>query len=359
MSVPVLELNKVKAYRGRKTVLDVPRFLVQRGELLSLIGPNGAGKSTLLQVINALLPHAEGEIRLFGTSIAGFDRVELRRRCAMVFQEPLFVRDTVYENVAMPLRLRGWKGEDVKRRVQAALELFRCHHLAERLALRLSGGEAQRVCLARAFVTEPELLLLDEPFTALDPATRSDLLAELRQAAIAREMTVLLVSHNLSDVLNFTERAVVMEEGKIAQDADPETVMRRPVSVSVARLVGMDNIIACRVEERQGAAVIRMPGGLDIPWTGDKGAAGSYCCLPGDAFSLAPEGQAEGQKTDFFYVKIEVLVRQIIPGVGIYKAVVSCNGLELNIALPKEQGRKLAVGQKAWVLINPKEAHLV
>jgi len=354
MKPTMIDIENLKASRSGKLVLSVPRFQVAQGELVAIIGPNGAGKSSLLQVINGLLTFQEGRMRLLGNDFESFDKVNLRRRCAMVFQEPLFVQDTVFENVALPLRLRGWKEDKLREKVASALATFRCANLAQRLAHRLSGGEAQRVCLARAFVTEPELLLLDEPFTALDPVTRSDLLVELRQVALDRGITVLLISHNLSEVLHFTQRAVVMEKGTIVQDDIPERVMRCPATLSVARLVGMDNILPCEVKPVAGGSLIQVAGEFEFIWEGKIDAPEVNCCLPGDVFLLSLPA-ASGERL----VSLKATVRQIIPGIGVYQVKAELTNIVLTLRISREEARSLEQNAEAVIVFDPRAAHII
>jgi len=349
-----LELAGMKTFRGGKCVLDIYSFEVKEGELVSIIGPNGAGKSSLLQVINGLLPFQEGTIKLFGTDFKSVNMVDLRRRCAMVFQETLFVMDSVYHNVAMPLRFRGFKEHVIKERVKSALETFKCAHLSKRLAPHLSGGESQRVCLARAFVSEPEILLLDEPFAALDPATRNKLLQELKEAALSRGMTVILISHSLDEVLRFAERTIVMEQGNIVQDDLPEVIMRRPASMSIAQLVGMDNILPCKIDAGLTDSRVVLSDGTSFPWEGSNKAA-SYCCLPGDVFFLLEEYK----QTELNLIPISIRVTQIIPGIGVYQINGDTKGFSLCIRLPKEKAALLHVGMDIKVAFDPASAHII
>lgn len=354
MNATIIALNNVNAYREKKPVLDIEQFSVAKGELIAIIGPNGAGKSTLLQVINSLLPYSTGSIQLYGKGIDEFDAIELRRRCAMVFQEPLFAKDSVYNNVALPLRLRGIAEKDITEKVHKALRIFQCEHLIKRLAHHLSGGEAQRVCLARAFVTEPELLLLDEPFTALDPATRNDLLIELRQVALQIGMTVLLVSHNLGDVLHFAQRAVVMQNGRIVQNDTPEYIMRRPANLTVARLVGMDNVIPYSIQQRSDKRYIQFANGIEFPAQGMI-YQGTHCCLPGDAFCVKDETTNEGSP----WVKVDAVVTQVIPGIGVCQIVAISNGLQLHFKLSREEAKSLSTGEQTIIYFDSRQVHFI
>ncbi len=351
----IVNLEQAKAYRGAKCVLDIGSLRITKSELLSIIGPNGSGKSTLLQVINGLLPVREGAVSVMGIKLPSTNPVELRRRSAMVFQDPLFIHDTVYANVALPLRFRGLDHKTIVARVEAAMTAFRCSHLRDRLAHRLSGGEAQRVCLARSFVTEPELLLLDEPFSALDPSTRNDLLAELKHVALVRQVTVLLVSHNLDEVLRFAQRAIVMEGGKVAQDASPETVLRRPVNMTIARLTGMDNIWPCQIhrqDDGQSQVVIQEGISFTCEQMGQEGVA--WCCLPGDSFVTGNH-----QTSDASWVQMSVVITDIIPGIGVVQVEGRTGNLPVIIRMAGDKAVNLQRGQLLTVAFRRAAAHIV
>ena len=350
-----IAMEQAKVYRGAKLVLDIENLHIAKGELLSILGANGSGKSTLLQVLNGLLPYGQGTVTVLGTDLSSSDRVELRRRSSLVFQEPQFIHDTVYANVSLPLRFRGLPANVVEDRVTAAMEAFRCGHLRQRLAHRLSGGEAQRVCLARAFVTEPELLLLDEPFSALDPATRNTLLAELKEASLAKGITTILVSHNLEEVMRFAQRALVFEKGRIVQDTMPEAVMRRPARLSVARLVNIDNIWPCRVTAGGSGRTVQLAGNIFFPVAEAGGEGQGYCCLPGDAFRLLAD--ADSQQAAL--IGLNMRVKQIIPGIGVSQVEAEGDGLSAVLRLSAETAGSLRADADIQVAFRSADAHIL
>ena len=252
-AVPVLELRGVCVRRGGRTVLDVPAFRLERGELVALIGPNGAGKTTLLHALMGLVPRAAGEALLQGEALeAGGRLVERRRRMALVLQDPLLFDTTVERNVAEPLRLRGLRGAALRRRVAEGLERFRVGALADRPARELSGGEARRVSLARALVTGPEVVLLDEPFASLDLPTRQAITDDLEEAVREAGMAAILVTHDAAEALRLADRIAVMPQGRIVQSDAPAEVLNHPVNEFVASCVGMETILEGEVRARSG-----------------------------------------------------------------------------------------------------------
>lgn len=357
MNEYILKMKDLTVSRGgRKNVLEIRQLLVRPGELVAVVGPNGAGKSTLLQTINLLQPY-RGELELFGHYAVERDKIMLRRRSAMVFQEMLLVNDTVFNNVALPLRFRGMHEDEIEELVYKALEDFHCEHLAERSALLLSGGETQRVCIARALVTSPELLLLDEPFASLDGATRNEMIEEIRNLARERGIAVLLVSHNFEEVLHFAERALFIFNGRIVQDDRPEFIMRRPATKEIARLVGMDNIVPCYSEENWQGRFIKLNNGIQFLYDGDVSPAISACCLPGDAICLWDGKLVSEQRT---WIMAEGLVERIIPGVGAYRILLKIGGHTLSACVPRSQiTDDIQKHAKVKFIFNPAEAHLV
>ena len=174
----ILQVSGLRVSRGGIPVLDIPELSVQKGEFLSVIGPNGTGKSTLLLSLAGLVKRQGGTLHFKGKAVDnGSELLAFRRRLAMVFQEPLLFDSTVYENVAAGLKIRRMDRAQVKPVVEENLELFGISHLSTRSACKISGGEAQRTSLARAFATDPELIFLDEPFASLDPPTKEAIIA--------------------------------------------------------------------------------------------------------------------------------------------------------------------------------------
>ena len=253
----VVEMDGVRVAHDGQPVLDVPALEVLKGETLGVIGPNGAGKSTLLRVLGLLQAPDAGTVRFQGETIAASRGLTVRRRMASVFQDPLLADASVFDNVAMGLRFRRVARADERTRVFRWLERFDVVGLARRPARTLSGGEAQRVALARALVLEPELLLLDEPFAALDQPTRETLIQDLRGVLRADRVTTVLVTHHRGEALALSDRLAVLIGGRILQIGSADEVFRRPALEAVARFVGIETILGGRVVEadRDGAVV--------------------------------------------------------------------------------------------------------
>lgn len=296
MSGPILEGRELRvAYQGRP-ILDVPQVEVVEGEVLAVIGPNGAGKSTLLRVLGLLEAPTSGTVRYRGQPVrpAGREGLAIRRRFASVFQEPLLCDTTVRANAGLGLTLRGRPASEAAPVIRAWLERLGIAPLADRQARTLSGGEAQRTSLARAFAVQPEVLLLDEPFSALDPPTRDELLGVLHRLLREERTTTLFVTHDRSEALRLGDRVAVLADGRLAQVGPPEEVFGRPVSEGVARFVGVETILPGVVAgEREGLLTVRVDGArLEVLGEASLGSRVLVCLRPEDLTLRPPESAA-------------------------------------------------------------------
>lgn len=262
---PVFEARNLQIIRGGSLILNVPSLRVSEGEIFVIIGPNGAGKSTLLQTLSALAKPSRGEILFRGRKIgADLPLLQYRRKLAMVLQEPLLFDTTVFNNVASGLKLRGMKRDEAAPIVNRALERFGIAHLRDRSARTLSGGEARRTSIARAFATDPEVLLLDEPFSALDPVMRETLIEDLERVLRETRITTIFVTHDRMEALRLATRLGVMNDGEILQTGSSGDVMNHPVNEFVASLVGVENIYHARVTQNNGGSFIASVSGQAV-----------------------------------------------------------------------------------------------
>jgi len=257
---PKLELRDVIVRRAGVEVLRVGELGVETGEVLAVIGPNGAGKSTLLQVAALVLRPSQGEV-LFDGAPVGVDTLATRRRLAIALQAPHLIHASVLENAALGLRLRGVAAAERRRRALDWLRRFGVEALAARPATRLSGGEAQRVSLARAFAVAPELLLLDEPFSGLDEATRGGLLDDLAGVLGETGVTTVFVTHDRNEALRLADRVAVLIGARLRQVGPAAAVFGAPADEEVAAFVGVETIVDGRVVEvRDGLATVAVGG---------------------------------------------------------------------------------------------------
>ncbi len=282
-SDPILEVRKIEVNRGGAILVDVPSLSIRKGEIVSLIGPNGAGKTTLLQTLSYLLSPFRGEIFFKGKKVgAGLSVFEYRRKLSMVFQEPLLFDTTAFDNVASGLRIRGMKKVEIRDRVREQLDRFGIAHLHDRSARNLSGGEAQRTSLARAFAIEPEILFLDEPFSALDPPSRESLIEDLERILRLTRTTAIFATHDRLEALRLSDRMGVMNRGRILQMGAPGEVMNYPVDEFVASFVGVETVLTGEVIRKNGGTFVVSTSGKEIEAVGEAhvGEAVVLCIRP-------------------------------------------------------------------------------
>ena len=247
-----IQVNHLTKRYGSFVALDDVSFTVQQGELLALLGPSGSGKTTLLRIIAGLERADAGSVLFDGDDAVRRDPKD--RGVGFVFQHyALFRHMTVFENVAFGLRVRPRAQRppeaDIRRRVNDLLALVQLDYLGSRYPSQLSGGQRQRVALARALAVEPKVLLLDEPFGALDAKVRQELRRWLRRLHAEIHLTSVFVTHDQEEALELANRVVVMNEGKIEQDASPEDVVEHPATPFVVNFLGQVNIFHGRVQE--------------------------------------------------------------------------------------------------------------
>jgi tungstate transport system ATP-binding protein len=230
----LLRVEGLRIQRGGVQVLDLPVFSLSSEEKVAVIGPNGAGKSSLLLGLACLIKRECGTITFQGEEVTPREETAFRRRIAMVFQDPLLFDTSVLDNVAEGLRIRGSGRAEAREAAMESLELFKVGHLAARSAHKLSGGEAQRVSLARAFAVRPKLILMDEPFSSLDLPTRIVLAEDLGRILHESGTAALIATHDRIEALRVVERLVVMDKGVIVQEGVPQEVIANPVNSFVA-----------------------------------------------------------------------------------------------------------------------------
>ncbi|MDQ4030428.1 MAG: ATP-binding cassette domain-containing protein [Actinomycetota bacterium] len=234
-----------KRYPGQAgAAVDRLSLTIEPGEVCVLVGPSGGGKTTAMKMVNRLVEVDEGDVLVDGRSVRELDATELRRRIGYVIQQVgLFPHMTVAANVAVVPRLLGWKRGRIAERVDELLELvgLPASDFRGRYPSQLSGGQRQRVGLARALAGDPEVLLMDEPFGALDPITRGRLQDELLRLLEAVRKTVLFVTHDVDEAVKLGDRIAILREGGVlAQVGAPDDVLAHPADEFVARLVGVD-----------------------------------------------------------------------------------------------------------------------
>ncbi|AVB13976.1 MULTISPECIES: ABC transporter ATP-binding protein [Pseudomonas syringae group] len=275
--------NLQKSYASTSVVSDI-NCSITKGEFVTLLGPSGCGKSTLLRCIAGLTPVNSGRILLDGTDLVPL--TPQKRNIGMVFQSyALFPNMTVEQNVAFGLRIQKVSAADSEKRVADILRMVELNDFATRYPHQLSGGQCQRVALARSLVTRPRLLLLDEPLSALDARIRKNLREQIR--AIQRELglTTIFVTHDQEEALTMSDRIFLMNEGRIVQSGDAETLYTAPVDVFAAGFIGNYNLLeaedATRLMQRPITSRIAIrPESIQLSLTGElEGEVRSHSLL--------------------------------------------------------------------------------
>jgi spermidine/putrescine ABC transporter ATP-binding subunit len=242
---------------GKIVALEDATLSIRRGELMTLLGPSGCGKTTLLNLVAGFLVVDDGEIEIDGKRVNHIPTY--KREIGMMFQNyALFPHMSIAENVGYGLRMRGVAKPDLKRRVAEALSLVRLTGVEDRRPYQLSGGQQQRVALARAIVVSPKVLLLDEPFSALDRNLRAAMQIEIKEIQRQLGVTTIFVTHDQSEALSLSDRIAVMFEGRIRQVGSPDEIYRRPADRFVASFVGDVNVLHGRLDRIDGQAIVTL-----------------------------------------------------------------------------------------------------
>lgn len=247
MERAALEVKNLKFWSNRRLIVDVPYFELRQGECLVLFGPNGSGKSTFLRLISFLQPADSGEIYYRGQKVEIKNGQELRKKIVYLLQKPVFFRGTVSDNLLAGLKFRKFDQKEQEKQLKKIAAVFQLESLLYCRPEELSGGERQRVHLARAFILEPELLLLDEPFNGLDVQYRDRLMADFYRLRKSTGLTTILVTHQRQEAAYLGDRLAVMLNGRIIQTGTPEEICALPATPEVSRLMGHEALVEGRV----------------------------------------------------------------------------------------------------------------
>ena len=237
-------INIAKSYGGTR-VIDGLNLNISQGEFVVVIGPSGSGKSTLLKMINRMEEHDVGKILFKGEEIDKFKVRELRLRMGYAIQSVgLFPHWTVERNIATVPQMLGWPKDKIQRRVTELLQLFQLDEdlYRKRMPHQLSGGQQQRIGVARALAADPDVLLMDEPFGALDPATRSALQLEMKRVHKVSGKTIVLVTHDIDEALLLATKIVLLDKGRIVQVGSPLELLTEPASDFVVDFLGRSDL---------------------------------------------------------------------------------------------------------------------
>jgi tungstate transport system ATP-binding protein len=286
----LLEVAGLTHRYGEREVLKDLDLSIGKGEVFALIGPTGAGKTTLLRIMDLLEVPAAGKLYFDGKCIprSGKQRLEIRRRISFVHQKPQIFSLSVYDNVACGLRWRGEEKNRIAGKVDHILEMVGLEGYKNRKARTLSGGEAQRVALARSLVLEPEVLLLDEPTANLDPVSTAKIEQLISSVARQHNTTMIMATHDMSQGQQLADRIGVLLDGKLAQTGDATDIFRSPQNEQVARFVGMENIIeGVVIANNEGIVTVGIGGSAIQAVSNCPAAKAVYACIRPEEVTLA------------------------------------------------------------------------
>ena len=357
MAATLVSLRDVVVRYGKTVALQIATLDLHSGEVLAIIGPNGGGKSTLLRVMGLLQRPTNGTVLFQGENAYDGNLLHLRRRIATVFQEPLLLNTTVYGNAALGLKLRGKGSREIARRLDPWLERLGIAHLRGRNTRSLSGGEAQRTSLARALALEPEILLLDEPFAALDPATREALLRDFQPILNESKVTAVFVTHDRNEAFGLAGRIAVLHQGRLAQIGARDDVFHRPGSEIVADVVGTENSLPGVVEDCAGGlASIRINQvRLRVAGQFEPGTRVVVCLRP-ESLMISRDNFPTSDSN-----RLTGIIKGLSTGLMQQRITLDCDGIAL-VALVERQAcvqLKLAERQTVTITFSFDAAHII
>jgi len=257
--------NVSKVYAGGKRAVDRLNLEIEEGEFVCLIGPSGCGKTTTMKMINRLVRPTEGKILLNGENLLDKNVVNLRRSIGYVIQQiGLFPHMTIRDNIALVPRLKGMPAEERYRRAEELMELVNMpKEFLDRYPHELSGGQQQRIGVLRALASDPPLILMDEPFGALDPITRDSLQAEFKNLQQTLGKTIIFVTHDMDEALKLADKIVIMRAGKIVQTGSPDEILRNPADEFVEDFIGKERLAQAR-QQLQTVGQIMNPDPVSV-----------------------------------------------------------------------------------------------
>lgn len=353
--------------RAARPILTIESLAVAEGETVAVVGPNGVGKSTLLLTMASLVHPRSGQLLFRGSPVGARDELAYRRRIGLVLADPLLFAASVFDNVASGLRFRGVPDDEVRVRVAHWLDRMGIGHLRDRPARQISSGEAQRVGLARAFVLEPDLLLLDEPFASVDAATRARLLDDLDDLLRTMPVACVLVTHDLDEAVRIGDRLAVLLDGRIRQEGPPETVLAAPVDDEVAAFVGTETRMAGLVVASGDGLVTVEVGShrIDAVSTLEPGSRVLCCLRPEDVTIWADPAIRSGPGADPAHASsarnhLSGRITRLTPDGPLIRVTVDC-GAPVIASITRESAAdlRLAVGRAVIATFKATAVHLI
>ncbi len=338
-----LEIRGLKKSFGDKAVLKGIDFCAESGEFVSLLGPSGCGKTTILRIISGLESADEGAVLVDGADLRAVKPE--KRNIGLVFQNyALFPNMNVENNVGYGLKLRKVESAERAERVRAALRLVKLEGYEKRRIGQLSGGEQQRVALARSLVIEPSILLLDEPLSALDRKIRAEMQYELRSIQQAVGITALFVTHDQEEALTMSDKVILLNNGRIEQQGSPFEIYNQPATVFASDFLGKANLLSATLC-REGEAWFARAGELSLPlrYVGGEEGQSLRLAARGEHFRFCgPETPGANRFR---------LQRKLFTGLT-WKLIGTLGGQAAELSALGAQAEELREGEEAWVCIG-------
>lgn len=350
----MIKIENLRLEYNKRFNLFVDDLIIQKGEILTIIGPNGAGKTTLLNILAMFEKPESGSIEVFGNNILnGIDKLALRRQMSFVFSQAYLVNSSVSDNISLPLKLRGIHNAH---NVKEMFEVFEIGHLRDSNASTLSQGEKHRVALARAFVTNPKLILLDEPFLSLDRRYKESLIETLRKIIKTRAITAIFVTQDQTEALSLADNMAVMKDGRILQLGKPDEIFTKPSSREVADFVGIETVVEGVIVKKEDNLCFVKVGDkfLEVISTYNQGDNVFVCIRPENVI-IAPSQEKTSARN-----QIKAVITSIEPWRLKYKVNLDC-GFSLSAYLTKQsvENLDLKFGQEVFVSFKATAIHLI
>jgi len=348
----MIDIRNLCVELGRFALRDIS-LKVETGEYFIILGPTGSGKTVLLETIAGICPCRSGQIWLDGRNVTGLSPDT--RQVGIVYQDnALFPHLSVRENIIFGLRMRRTRPRELKSKLEGVVQLLGLGPLLRCWPATLSGGEKQKVALARAIVTSPEILLLDEPLGALDPETRENVQQELRKLHTGLAITVLHVTHDFEEAMTMGKRLAVIGEGALKQVGTTEEVFRRPNSEFVARFVMTRNIFRGTVARKFDGATVFRTGSLELISETVVSDGGCHASIRPEDVLISVEPARNGG-----WNSLPSIVTGIVDKGSILNVTVSLPP-DLVCMVTRHQAAEmgLRVGQPVWVAFSPSSVHL-
>lgn len=348
------------AFPGRLD-LSIEKLSIEKGKIFTIIGPNGAGKSTLLNILALFQKSDQGTIEVSGRDIFHLkDTLSYRRSISFVFSRPYLFSDTVSRNIALPL---NWRGINDPGAIGEMLDLFEIGSLKEANAVTLSQGQMHRVALARAFVTRPQLVLLDEPFLSLDPRYKETLVGQLRRIIHREGTTAIFVTQDHVEALSLADDLAVMKDGALLQQGKPQDLFIKPASREVADFVGIDSVLEGVIDKKEGNLCFVKVGAMTLEAVSAYEAGDSVfvCIRPEDVIIFLPaQGAGAAFETSSARNHFKARIVNLEPWKLEVKVTLDC-GFNLSAVVTRQSMESLGlkINQEIFVSFKATAIHLI